>query len=439
MPKVLILDDEERFRKLLARMLDLEGYEVLEAANARAGLKILQSQPVDVLLCDVRLPDAYGVDLAGEIHTKYPLLPIILLTAYGTIPDGVQAMRLGVFDYLVKGDDHHRILPVLEKALQNKPALVVPLTPNSDTSAIPIIGDSLLIQKAKNLALKVAKTQTTVLLTGETGTGKEVFAQFIHAQSQQAGAPLVAVNCAAIGKDLLESELFGHKAGAFTGATKDKKGLLNAADGGTIFLDELGEMSLDLQTKLLRVLETQTFFAVGDNRPQTLRLRWIAATNRDLLQEVEKGNFRADLYYRVSVFGIHLPALRERIADIPALADFLVGRICTNMGLAKFAMRADFLENLSKPAWKGNIRELKNVLERAIILADSPLLTPDLLPAFSDADPEMANIFELAEVEKKHIQKMLAYTNQNKTETARLLGIGLTTLYRKIEIYKILC
>jgi two-component system NtrC family response regulator len=301
-----------------------------------------------------------------------------------------------------------------------------------------ILGDSPAIKEAIDLAKKVAPTDTTVLLSGETGTGKEVFAQAIHQGSRRSGKLFMALNCSAFTKDLLESEIFGHKAGAFTGATKDKRGLIEEANGGTLFLDEIGEMYVDLQSKLLRVLETNEFIKVGDTKSTKVNVRIIAATNRYLKEEIKEGKFREDLFYRLNVFSIQLPSLRERREDIPLLvASFLkISAEKTNKRIT--GMSKEFIAQLQKQEWKGNIRELKNVIERAVILADGPELTNEYLPldiqqSFSNA----SSSFELADIERSHIQKVLHHTNGNKTKAAELLGIGLTTLYRKLEDYKI--
>lgn len=300
-----------------------------------------------------------------------------------------------------------------------------------------IVGKSEAIKTAKELARKVAITDTTVLLLGETGTGKEIFAQAIHYNSPRKDKSFVAVNCSAFGKDILESELFGHKAGAFTGAIKDKRGLLEEADQGTIFLDEIGEMSLDLQAKLLRVLENRTFIKVGDTKTTTVDLRIIAATNRNLQDEIHKGHFREDLFYRLSVFSIELPSLNERAEDIPLIAAYYIQQFA--LKLNKTIPKADkqFMEKLQSHSWKGNIRELKNVIERALILSDALSLSVDVLPIEFRNDYSGVDIFDLESIEKLHIQKVLKHTKANKTEAARLMGIGLTTLYRKIQEYKI--
>ena len=287
----------------------------------------------------------------------------------------------------------------------------------------------------------MAQTDVPVLLTGETGTGKEVFAQSIHQASSRQGKAFVAINCSSFSRDLLESEMFGHKAGAFTGAMKDTKGLFEEANNGTIFLDEIGEMAFDLQAKLLRILETGEFIKIGDTRPIKVNVRIIAATNRDLSKEIAEGHFREDLFYRLSVFQIHLPPLRERIEDIPLHIKSFVDSLSTKMGKAIQTISPEYINILKQHSWKGNVRELRNVVERSLIIADGNMLTPDSLP-LNLQHPEITSTgsysgFDLSGVEKVHIQKVLKYTNGNKTETSRLLGIGLTTLYRKIEEYKL--
>ena len=282
----------------------------------------------------------------------------------------------------------------------------------------------------------------TVLLTGETGTGKEVFAQAIHQASKRKSQAFVAVNCSAFSKDLLESELFGHKAGSFTGATKDKKGLFEVADNGTIFLDEIGEMAFELQAKLLRVLEAGEYIKIGDTKPTKVNVRVISATNRDLKKEIEAGNFREDLYYRLSVFQIHIPPLRERKEDIELLANSFIRQFSIKLGKQVEGMAPDFLEALKAADWKGNIRELRNVIERSLIICDRQLTRQDLPIDMQNQATEQASCknyseFELAAMEKHHITKVLQYTKGNKTEASRLLKIGLTTLYRKIEEYGI--
>lgn len=444
MRRILIIDDEEKLRNLLTRIISLEGFEVLQAGDCKSALKKLEQNDIDVVLCDVKLPDGYGVELAKIIKDKFQIPEIILLTAYGNIPDGVQAIKYGAFDYITKGDDNNKIIPLLYRALEKvdlaKRVQQLERQLGDKHSFNKIIGKSKTIQKAIDLAQKVAVTDTTVLLTGETGTGKEVFAQAIHQTSPRNKQNFVAINCSAFSKELLESEMFGHKAGAFTGATKDKEGLFGEANNGTIFLDEIGEMSLELQAKLLRVLETGEFIRVGETKPTKINVRIIAATHRDLETEIEQGHFREDLFYRISAFQIHLPPLRERVIDIEAITNHFINisSIKTNKKIK--VVSPDFYEVLKQHQWKGNIRELKNVIERSVILCDDELTVEHLPIELQKADNENTkgktlSAFELASAEKLHIQKVLNYTNGNKTKTAELLGIALTTLYRKISDY----
>jgi two-component system NtrC family response regulator len=445
MNKILIIDDEEKLRGLLGRVIKLEGFDVVEAGDLKSAVKKLDQSDIDVVLCDVKLPDGNGVDFLQVIREKYPLIETILLTAYGNIPDGVQAIKNGAFDYITKGDDNNKIIPLiyraLEKARLNRRVSVLEKQVGDKFSFDAIIGKSRSILASIELAKRVAPTDTTVLLLGETGTGKEVFAQSIHQASSRSRKPFVAINCSAFGKDLLESEMFGHRAGAFTGAIRDKKGLFEEAHTGTIFLDEVGEMALELQAKLLRVLESGTFLKIGETQPTKVDVRIIAATNRDLQKEIESGVFRSDLYYRLSVFQITIPALRDRVEDIETLATTFASRFALKANKKIKTLSAGFISALEANAWNGNIRELKNVIERSVILTDGPELDVESLP-FELVHSRREGVksmsaFSLASAEKLHFQKILNYTKGNKAEAARLLEIGIATLYRKIEEYKL--
>ncbi|MES2486204.1 MAG: sigma-54 dependent transcriptional regulator [Bacteroidota bacterium] len=450
MKKILIIDDEEKLRNLMARIVALEGFEVIQAQDCKTGLAKLAKEAIDVVLCDVKLPDGNGVDLSATIKGLYPHIEIILLTAYGNIPDGVQAIKNGAFDYIVKGDDNNKIIPLINRAIEKSSLAqrVVELEEKLEKkySFDTVIGTSKTIIDAIELAKKVSVTDTTVLLTGETGTGKEVFANAIHQNSLRKTKNFIALNCSAFSHDLLESELFGHIAGAFTGAIKDKKGLFEEAHKGTIFLDEIGEMPIDLQAKLLRVLENGEYIKVGESKVAHTDVRIIAATNRDLLKEIEAGRFRQDLYYRLSIFSIKLPSLRERVADIEVLAKKFLATFALKTNKKISALSPDFLQLLKLHNWPGNIRELKNVLERSVILETHTTLSTDTLPLeikqlqtelAENGAPKMLSAFSLAAAEKIHIQKVMNHTGGNKTETARLLNIALTTLYRKLDEYKI--
>ncbi len=440
MVKVLIIDDEEKLRGLLSRIIKLEGFEVIEAGNLKAAQKVIEKEGPDVILCDVKLPDGNGIDFIKEIKAKHPIVETILLTAYGNIPDGIQAMKNGAFDYITKGDDNDKVIPLLNKAiekveLQKKIARLEERV-GKKYGFESIIGNSAPITDAIALAKRVAPTDATVLLTGETGTGKEVFAQAIHNAGKRFGKSFLALNCSAFSKEILESEIFGHKAGAFTGALKDKKGLIEEADGGTLFLDEIGEMPVDLQSKLLRVLETSEFIKVGDTKITKVDVRFIAATNRNIEQDVKEGKFREDLFYRLNIFAIDLPPLRDRRDDVPALAKYFVAVFATKSNKKINGITKEAEELLKQSYWKGNIRELKNIIERAVILEEGEMITRESLPFnFHSSISNEENSYDLAIIEKQHIQKVLRHTNGNKSEAARLLNIGLTTLYRKIEEY----
>lgn len=447
MSKILVVDDEVQIRTLLSRMLELEGYEVCQAGDCRTALKQLEFQSPDVVLCDVFLPDGNGVDLVSSVKKTAPNVEIILLTAYGNIPDGVQAIKNGAFDYITKGDDNNKIIPLVsravEKARMNVRLEKLEKKVGHTYSFDSVLGDSKALKDAVSLARKVSRTDVPVLLTGETGTGKEVFAQAIHYNSKRAKQNFVAVNCSSFSKELLESEMFGHKAGSFTGALKDKKGLFEEADNGTIFLDEIGEMAFELQAKLLRILETGEYIKIGDTKPTRVNVRVVAATNRNLPEEITAGRFREDLFYRLSVFQIHLPPLRERAGDVRILAKAFVKDFSVRLARPVTEITPAFLEALEQQPWKGNIRELRNVIERSLIVCESERLDVADLPLdiqnthYEQSDETTPGSFELSAMERRHIARVLEYTKGNKTEAARLLKIGLTTLYRKIEEYGI--
>ena len=447
MSKILIIDDEVQIRTLLTRMMELEGYDVCQAGDCRAALKQLELQNPDVVLCDVFLPDGNGVDLVLAIKKAAPNVEVILLTAHGNIPDGVQAIKNGAFDYITKGDDNNKIIPLIsravEKARMNVRLEKLEKKVGQTYSFDSILGESKVLKDAVSLAQKVSGTDVPVLLTGETGTGKEVFAQAIHYSSKRARQNFVAVNCSSFSKELLESEMFGHKAGSFTGALKDKKGLFEEANNGTIFLDEIGEMAFELQAKLLRILETGEYIKIGDTKPTRVNVRIIAATNRNLSQEIVAGRFREDLFYRLSVFQIHLPPLRERAGDIRLLAKAFIKSFAEQLARPVVEIAPAFLEALDSQPWKGNIRELRNVIERSMIVCESGYLDIADLPFdiqnahYEHSNDSSPGSFELSAMERRHIARVLEYKKGNKTEAARLLKIGLTTLYRKIEEYKI--
>ena len=445
MNKILLIDDEPTIRMLLSRILELEGYEVLKAKDRATALYILNKQEVQVVLCDVFLPDGNGVDMVQELQPLAPNAKIILLTAHGNIPDGVQAIKNGAFDYIVKGDDNRKIIPIVSRAMDAIAAEQKQQSKKKDVRVNTvtfgnIVGKSPALAHVISQASKVAATDVAVLINGETGTGKELFAQAIHNASHRSAGAFLALNCSAFSRELLESELFGYKEGAFTGAVKDKRGLLEEANHGTVFLDEIGEMALELQSKLLRVLETGEFVKVGDTKTTHVDVRIISATNRNLKEEIANGRFREDLYFRLSVFRIELPPLRQRREDILLLAQHFAERFSKQIGCPVPALSPDAKNLFLSYPWPGNVREMMNTMEHALIVCDSEVTREDLpIDMLSDESSTQADdSLDLKSVERNHIIKVLHHTHGNKTETARLLKIGLTTLYRKIEEYGII-
>jgi len=446
---LLLIDDETVLRQAVARTLELEGYTVLQAPDAHRALETLRDHADEVLvvLSDVKLPDGRGLDLLPRYKALAPLAEVVLMTAYGTIPDSVKAMKMGAFDYLTKGDADEQIVVVVDRAaekarLQRRVASLEKRV-GAQYSFDSMIGQSPALERAKQTAQQVALTEATVLLEGPTGAGKELFAQAIHYASPRGSKPFVALNCSAFPKELIESELFGYRKGAFTGADRDKRGLFEEASGGTLFLDEIGELDIVAQAKLLRALETQEFTKLGDTKPTRVNVRLVAATNRALRQQVDAGHFRADLYYRLSVVVIAVPSLHERRADVPALAQFFAQHFAVKLRRRPLELTPEALTALEAYAWPGNVRELKNVLERASILTppDEPLtvaglpievqlaVMPEALEGPSD------DLRTLRNAEKLHVQRILHETGGNKAEAARVLGVAHTTLYRKIQEY----
>jgi DNA-binding NtrC family response regulator len=439
---ILVIDDEPDFHNLLVKLLSLEGYKVQSAFDGKNGLASAQKEDFMVVVTDVRLPDVNGIELIKNIKNINPFTEVIVLTAYGTIEDGVKAIKEGAFDYITKGDEDNKIVPLvqraLEKAKMRRRIEQLEKQVREKYNFENIIGESKAITDAVSIAKKVAETDVPVLLTGETGTGKEIFAQSIHYASDRRKNNFVAINCSAFAKELLESEMFGYVAGAFTGATKNKKGLFEEAHKGTLFLDEIGELDLSLQAKFLRVLETNNFIKAGDTKPTQVDVRIIAASNRNLEDEVEKGTFRSDLYYRISVMKIEIPSLRERREDIKSFTEYFIKFYSQKIGRNIQEVSPLFYQKLQEYNFPGNIRELRNIIERVVILSDGITLTETSLPKdILHKAIFHSSSFNLEEVEKNHILSVLEQTNGNKTKAAEILGIGLTTLYRKLQSYGI--
>ena len=445
---ILLIDDEPLLRQAVARTLELEGYTVLQAPDAHRGLEALHEHvdEIGVILSDVKLPDGRGLDLLPRYKALAPLAEVVLMTAFGTIADGVRAMKLGAFDYLTKGDADDQLIVVVDRAAEQsrlrRRVAALEKKVGQQYSFDVMVGTSAVLEQAKKTAQQVALTDATVLLEGPTGAGKELFAQAIHYASPRRSKPFVALNCSAFPKDLLESELFGYRKGAFTGAAADKKGLFEEASGGTLFLDEIGELEGGAQAKLLRALESQEFTKLGDTKPTKVNVRIVAATNRNLRQEADAGHFRPDLYYRLSVVRIPVPPLSARPGDVPALVDYFARHFAAKLRQSQLTIDPAALRALESYSWPGNVRELKNVLERAAILvpAGQALAVEDLpievqlvaLPqtqvGTNPDDPRTLRNFE-----RQHVQRILQECDGNKAEAARVLGIAHTTLYRKIQ------
>jgi DNA-binding NtrC family response regulator len=458
-PKILVVDDDENLRKLVELNLRSEGFDVVMAATGGEATAACGGNLPAAVVLDLLLPDKSGKDVLAELHERYPSLPIIILTALRDVTDAVDCMRLGATDYLQKPFDQTRLVTSVRNAatqgvLRTQVEKLATELRRREGFAT-IIGASAAIRSAVHLLGRAATSDVTVLLEGESGTGKEVAARAIHAESIRADGPFVAVNCGAIPEGLIESELFGHEKGAFTGAVSARRGSFEQADKGTIFLDEIGELRPDLQVRLLRVLQERAVQPVGGGTARQIDVRVIAATNRDLRDEVTAGRFREDLYYRLAVFPVHLPALRERETDIFLLASFFVERYAkrNRKGIDGFSPDAQLA--LERYRWPGNVRELENVIERAIILEDEPRirltsLPPEVAAALSTngpfgesirgngggiVEPGRESIVPLEEEERRIIRRALELTNWNIQEASRRLQIGRATIYRKIERY----
>ena len=438
MKKILIVDDEFLIRFTLEEGLKDRGYETQSAETVKDALEKMKTFHPQVILLDNRLQDSLGIDEISTFRSADEEVQVILMTAYGSVAQAVEATKRGAYDYILKPFDIDEIDRIASRCIgQMQDRESLEFLKGKTQEFIGVSDAAMRIRR--HIELLGKNSSVNVLIRGETGTGKEVAASLIHACSDRRDHLMVRINCGAIPEHLMESELFGYERGAFAGAMKTKKGLIELAAGGTVFLDEIGEMAFDLQAKLLRILETGEFIKIGDTKPTKVDVRIIAATNRDLEKEIEQGHFREDLFYRLSVFQIHLPALRERVEDIPLHIKAFVSAFSSKMGKNIRTISPEYIDALKKRAWKGNVRELRNAIERSLIIADGDTLTLDALPlnmqTSSAASTESYSGFDLSGVEKMHIQKVLKYTKGNKTETSRLLGIGLTTLYRKIEEY----
>jgi two-component system response regulator PilR (NtrC family) len=440
---ILIADDEKVFRDTLATFLIDEGYEVVSVPNGEIALREIAGQEFDVAFCDIHMPGIDGLQLLEEIRKVSPSTSVIIITAFGSINSAVQALKRGAYDYIVKPLIFDEVLLKVKKIIgfqklsRDNRRLRAEIEERFDFGNI--IGISPKICEILDLIKKVAPTNSTVLITGETGTGKELISGAIHKNSSRKKQNFISINCAAIPEDLLESEFFGHVKGAFTGAQANKEGLFKIADGGTLFLDEVGELPLNLQVKLLRVIEDGELLPVGGIKPVKTDIRLISATARDLSKEVEKGNFREELYYRLNVIDIEIPPLRERKEDIPLLVNHFLNRLNSGLGKNVSDVEPQAMQSLIRYSWKGNIRELKNVVERAMILCEESVITTSSLPTLlsegkEHTEKDEENLKEiLREYERGHIVEILEKTGHDKKEAARHLGLSLSSLYRKIE------
>jgi len=455
---VLIIDDDKMIRSYLSSILSEDGYEVLLAATGVEGEALLEEKPVDIVLLDLKLPDEDGISVLRRIEREEPNVQVIVLTAFGAVESAVEAMKLGAYDYIDKPSDVSKLKLIIKRALKE-------LTMRREIERLRqkpggyvhgwIVGETKEMRRLAQLAAKVAQGNATVLLQGESGTGKEVVANAIHQQSPRADKPFVVINCAAIPDALLESELFGFEAGAFTSAKRRKKGLLEMADGGTLLLDEIGEMKLQMQAKILRVLETKTLRRVGGTTAIKIDVRLIAATNRDLRAAVQDGTFREDLYYRLGVVVIDLPPLRERRQDLELFVATFVDEFNRTMGKSVMGVSSEALQLMRRYHWPGNIRELRNVIERAMVLCDEQEIQPTHLPAElsdgivslnglgpsglrADLPPDGVNLEDLvSQLERRLIEDALARTGGNQIEAAELLSISRDQLRYRLQKYRL--
>jgi DNA-binding NtrC family response regulator len=451
MPSILVIDDKDSMRQMLSKTLESEGYEVETAKDGEGGLEKAKEKRYDLVLADLKLPKMDGLEVLSSLKELDPEVAIIMMTAYGTIESAVEAMKQGAFDFLAKPFDTDHLGVLIKRALENRRLLAENILLREELTHnlgyAEIIGKCEKMKEVSRLIQKVAPSDTTVLLLGESGTGKELFARAIHSLSAREKAPYVAINCAAIPRELLENELFGSERGAYTGAVARKMGKFEIAEGGSAFLDEVGDLDIALQAKLLRVLQDRTFERLGGTKTISVNVRLIAASNTDLKKAIEKKQFREDLYYRLSVFPITIPPLRERREDIPNLAEYFVKKYCAEMKKPQKTISNEALALLDKYHWPGNVRELENTIERAIILCEGKRILPEHLAIRIPTPNEIrlregAGLKEVgqyaqAEAERALIVRILNQVRGNKRKAAQALKIDYTTLFEKIKRYGI--
>ena len=444
MPKILIVDDEKAIRRTLKEILEYEKYEVEEAEDGEIGLQKIEKNNYDVVILDVKMPKKDGLEVLGDMQQKGIDTPVIVLSGHGNTDTAVEAVKKGAFDYISKPPDLNRLLITVRNAM-DKVSLVTEtkILNKKIAKSKDMIGDSSPITKIKETIAKVAPTEARVLITGDNGSGKELVARWLHEQSQRANGPMVEVNCAAIPSELIESELFGHEKGAFTSAIKQRVGKFEQANGGTLFLDEIGDMSLSAQAKVLRALQENKITKVGGDKEEKVDVRVIAATNKDLLKEVEENRFRLDLYHRLSVILIHVPSLNQRKDDIPSLAEHFLNEICSDYGIPVKKIDTDAVEALQARNWTGNIRELRNVIERLVIMSDKKITKQDVLDYSGPSGKaenkgidfdKFANLQQLNDyVERSFIENKLDKNSWNVSQTADDIGLPKKQLEDKLE------
>ena len=436
---ILVVDDEEAIRESLAAWLIKAGYQVDTADSGDTALARLHKHPFDLALVDIKMPGMDGLELLGHIREKHPEILVVIITAYGSIESAVDAMKQGASDYLLKPFDPEHLILLIAKLAEQKALmdenqrLRARLAEHDDVWLEDLLGQSDKMRRVFEEIERIAQTDTPILITGETGTGKELVARAIHSRSQRAFGPFVAINCGAMDKNLLESELFGHERGAFTGAVQARRGRIEIADTGTLFLDEVGEISSHMQVNLLRVLEESTFFRLGGSREITSDFRIICATHRDLPALMETGRFRQDFYFRINVINVQVPPLRERIEDIPLLALHFIQRFSREMGKNVKGLSTDALNLLETYNWPGNVRELKNVMERAVVLSREELVNGQDLTFLAPDAPSLKTGKSLKEIERSYIRTTLEANSWNISRSAKILGIDRGTLARKIK------
>ena len=450
-PTILVTDDEKSIRNTLREILEFEGYEILEAENGTDALKLIEKNHADLMILDIKMKGMDGIEVLQKAKESRPELPVIMISGHGTIKIAVEATKIGAYDFIEKPPDLNRLLISVRNALSRTELVAENRRMRTELHGVhEMVGESSSMQKVKNTIEKVAPSTSRVLITGENGTGKELVAKWIHEKSNRSGKKFVDVNCAAIPKELLESELFGHEKGAFTGAVEQRIGKFEQADGGTLFLDEIGDMSFEAQAKVLRALQENSITRVGGNEQISVDVRVLSATNKDLAREIEAGNFREDLYHRLNVIPIQLPPLRERKQDIPALAKWFLDRLAKRDIIYSGKYFSDeALEALKELAWPGNIRELQNAVERMALLSDGNSIEPqdvDMLASLkTDSD---AGLDELAdksmtfqefkeEAERHYLLKKLEQHNWNVSATAEAIDIQRSHIYNKMKKYDI--